>query len=335
MENEKVIHAVTFNHDGTCFVAASSAGFQVFSTDPFQPLIERKIVGGLRQAEMLYRTNILALLGTGENPTYPRNKVIMFDDARGANIGELNFHRETVIVGVRLRRDFIIVILLNRICVFSFDNLQLKHELFTCQNPQGLCSLNTCSDPAVLVCPAVSLGTVRVQFLASISSNVMVMAHQSAIDALSLNRVGSMFATSSVKGTLLRVWNVKGQILHEFRRGSEQARIESIRFDPTDRFLSCTSNSGTLHLFALDDDKKSLSSSSSSPKTLSIRGFLPRYFSSHWSLARISLVPGTCAVFREYPSSMDVAIYALSKTKILKLTLRDTKLAIDTIGNIT
>ena len=53
--------------------------------------------------EMLYRTNIIALVGTGQNPIYPPTKVMLWDDALMRNIGELNFKSE--VLGVRLRKD--------------------------------------------------------------------------------------------------------------------------------------------------------------------------------------------------------------------------------------
>ncbi len=53
--------------------------------------------------EMLYRTNIIALVGSGSNPKYPNTKVMLWDDSLMKCIGELNF--KTEVRGVRLRKD--------------------------------------------------------------------------------------------------------------------------------------------------------------------------------------------------------------------------------------
>ena len=80
---------------------------------------------------MLYRSNILALVGGGNKLAFPQNKVIfavdldlnssqvvIWDDAQEKLIGELAF--KSSIISVKLRPDALIVVLDERVIVTRF-----------------------------------------------------------------------------------------------------------------------------------------------------------------------------------------------------------------------
>lgn len=68
---------------------------------------------------------------------------------------------------------------------------------------------------------------------------------------------GSKVATASVKGTVLRVFDVAtATCLHEFRRGVERANITCLAFSWDYKWLSCTSDKGTAHIFQIETDEK-------------------------------------------------------------------------------
>lgn len=107
-----------FNQDAGCFTCGTSGGFRIFNTFPFKDTFHREFDGGIGIVEMLYRTNIIALVGGGESPKFPPNKVMLWDDSQMKCIGELNFKSE--VRGVRLRKDKIMVILEYKIYVYNF-----------------------------------------------------------------------------------------------------------------------------------------------------------------------------------------------------------------------
>ena len=117
--------------------------------------------GGIGIVEMLFRCNILALVGGGKSAKWPNNKVMLWDDHQLKCIGELSFGGE--VKAVKLRKDKVVVVLQMKIYVYNFADLTLIDCLDTCNNPQGLCALNPDTNVAVLAIPHTEKGHVKVR----------------------------------------------------------------------------------------------------------------------------------------------------------------------------
>ncbi|KAE8665465.1 Autophagy-related protein 18a [Hibiscus syriacus] len=294
---------LSFNQDHGCFAAGIDHGFRIYNCDPLREIFRRDFDrgGGIGVVEMLFRCNILALVGGGPDPQYPLNKVMIWDDHQSRCISELSFRSE--VRSVRLRRDRIIVVLEQKIFVYNFVDLKLLHQIETIVNPKGLCAVSQGAGSLVLVCPGLQKGQVRVEHYAS-KRTKFIMAHDSRIACFALSQDGQLLATASTKGTLVRIYNTAdGSLLQEVRRGADRAEIYSLAFSSNAQWLAVSSDKGTVHVFGLKLNARSPSSTQSRSATdpvasphssLSfIKGVLPKYFSSEWSVAQFRLVEGS------------------------------------------
>ena len=167
----------------------------------------------------------------------------------------------------------------------------------------------------MLVCPGLQKGHVRCE-LYDAKKTTLIEAHEAALACFALNADGSRLATASETGTLIRIFDTAtGAALQEVRRGADKAEIFSIAFNPTSQWLACSSDRGTIHIFALKGQQasaqqqlqaangglaaggvESKDAEAASPAAVAkkanptsslsfMKTLLPKYFSSEWSVA--------------------------------------------------
>ena len=86
----------------------------------------------------------------------------------------------------------------------------------------------------------------------SLSVINIIQAHKAPLACLTLNSTGTLLATASDKGTVIRVFSVpNGDKVAQFRRGTYGARIFSIAFNPVSSLLAVSSDTETVHIFKL------------------------------------------------------------------------------------
>lgn len=86
----------------------------------------------------------------------------------------------------------------------------------------------------------------------------VIEAHRSPLACITLNSDGTLLATASDKGTIIRVFSVPdGHKLYQFRRGSMPSRIYSMSFNTTSTLLCVSSSTETIHLFKLSQQGQS------------------------------------------------------------------------------
>lgn len=216
--------------------------------------------GGIGIIEMFQRTNLLALVGGGKNPKFQINQLIIWDDHQGKIISKLRFNEN--LMSVRLRDNKIIVLTRNKFYAFNMKTLVTIAIIKTYDNPLGIIATSNgdINNKLIVAFPYESQGHV---FLGEITQKCeklsVVQAHDSKIACISINKDGTLLATASDKGTLIRIFTTNdGQKFSEFRRGTKTVEMNCIAFDPNNKFIGCSSNVGTIHIFSIAAITKAL-----------------------------------------------------------------------------
>ncbi|TFK21090.1 WD40 repeat-like protein [Coprinopsis marcescibilis] len=262
-----------FNQDFSCISIGTKRGYSITNCDPFGRVYTMND-GARGIVEMLFCTSLIALVGAADQPQSSPRKLQIVNTKRQSMICELLF--PSSILAVKLNRKTLVIVLENEIYIYDISNMRLLHVIETTPNPEAICALSPSADSSYLAYPSpvpspaalasssststspapssppTQTGDVLLFSTRSLTVANVIQAHKSPISFLSINSTGTLLATSSDKGTVIRVWSVPGaEKLYQFRRGTREARIYSISFNLVSTLLAVSSAHDTVHVFKL------------------------------------------------------------------------------------
>jgi len=201
---------------------------------------------------MMYKTNIFGLVGGGKNPKYTPNKVILWDDYQTKILNE--FKLTSSVKNLKLKKDKIIIVCEQRIYVYSADKYKLIETIETYKNEIGAIGVNANPNFTVIGFPIIQseqAGFIKVKYYEK-SHEVEINAHNSLIYCISINSDGTLVATASNNGHIIRIFYISnGDFIEEFRRGKEKALISNISFDEYSSWMAVCSERGVIHIFSM------------------------------------------------------------------------------------
>lgn len=242
--------------------------------------------------EMIHDGEILVLAGGGPTPRFQRNKAVFWNIQLKKSVHELSFRSE--IISIRTCKSIAIIVLRNQLYIYSLEDFSVKKHFETTDNPKGICSVAQISRSNYMIAfPSAQKGTVCIFDGESHS----ISAHNGSIVCVEFNSDGSLLATASENGTLIRIFNTNSkELLMEFRRGSTAAKIYSLAFSSSDEFLASSSSNGTVHIFQIKSKNSTQDESYFQTSRYFINDYLPSYFKSTYSFAQFSIPKGTESV---------------------------------------
>jgi autophagy-related protein 18 len=195
------------------------------------------------------------------------------------------------ILAVKMNRKTLVIVLESEIYIYDISNMRLQHVIETTPNPEAIVALSPSADNSYLAYPSpvpppapisavspqaapaqpssagTASGDVLLFSTKSLTVSQIIRAHKAPISALALNSTGTLLATASDKGTVIRVWGVPGaEKLYQFRRGTREARIYSLNFNVVSTLLAVSSAHDTVHIFKLGSGRSNSTSSSNSSR---------------------------------------------------------------------
>lgn len=304
---------LAYNQLATHLSVCTDTGYIVYSLkNNIEKTIYREKDGGVGIMKSYYKTNIITLVGGGDNPFRSKDTLILWDEKTKNPI--VQFDLTEPIRNVLICKDKLIVVLSKKVCVFNFDGSLLDSKT-TYSNDKGLCAINLEEEifgddkkKSILALPGTHKGELDIWQLNTELSRT-IPAHDSNLSAIAMNAQGTLVATASETGTLIRVFNTEtGEQVHEFRRGSLSATIYDICFDLKSTYLACCSSNGTVHIY---DMTKETLMSKNTKSTLSALGEYLSYFDSQWGYKQIKI------------NSTARAICAFDENNVLHVTTFD------------
>lgn len=255
------VQFITFNQDYTSIALGTKTGYQLYSLnnnsiEQLHKTFQDQEHNDICIVERLFSSSLVVIVSL----LSPR-KLRLYHIKKKT---EISIHSYTnTILAVKLNRKRLVICLEDQLYIHSLkDDLKLQWVIKnTPPNPSGLCALSPTEDRCFLAYPASqNTGEVQIFDAVDLKNKILIPAHDNPLVALSFNHQGSMLASASEKGTVIRVHNVdEGQCLYEFRRGYVRCvDIYSLSFSIDSLFLAASSSTETVHIFKLDHTKDQL-----------------------------------------------------------------------------
>lgn len=286
------VQFITFNQDYSSIAIGTKSGYNLYTLDNDIDQLQRTFQDtehtDICIVERLFSSSLVVIVSL----LSPRKLRLYHIKKRT----EISIHSYTnTILSVKLNRKRLIICLEDQLYIHSLkDDLDVKWVIRNIPaNPNGLFALSPLEERCYLAYPASQKsGEVQVFDTIELKNKILIPAHDNPLAALSFNHQGTMLASASEKGTVIRVHNVDdGVCLYEFRRGYARCvDIYSLSFSSDSLFLAASSSTETVHIFKLDQTKDEQSAASMVPNQSSWGSYLGRalvqsstYISSHVS----------------------------------------------------
>lgn len=227
-------------------------GFAVLTLNPIKKTIHRFFQNQqFGNSATIDGSNIIVCTGVAGQQSFLDTSLCIYDQSYGGVVVEINC-KESIRNIVMLPQMFAISSK-TEVRLYSFVPPMLFCQFRTSVNEFAPLDFVESRESFIVAFSGRQPGTIRiVHGERREKQDISITAHKSPIAIIKFNSTGSLVATASSLGTIIKVFNTRnGELVGQFRRGSLSAEIHSIAFSPESELLAVSSSKGTIHIFSL------------------------------------------------------------------------------------
>lgn len=246
-----------FNID-RCFISSDSEnlcisndrGFVIFNLDPFKNKCAFVDVNkSIRIIASCSTSDYVVFSGKSDQKGFDDKSICVFDCNIGHPVTHGNF--DDVVLKLLLMDDMFFVVLKNSVKIYSINTSRIINFIKGAENEMAPFDVATIGENIFVATTGKTANDMKIVNIDQDKKDfVEFNCHTHPVSNAKFSKDGSMLATSSEQGTIIRLFNTStGDKLSEFRRGTFHARILDMAISPDNYVLAVMSSHNTIHFF--------------------------------------------------------------------------------------
>ena len=255
-DDECSIHRIEFSRDRRSLAVITTASVGIFSTSSFRKLC--RISTEATHGDILPHSSLLVTANSNDSTIQLWN--VSSSCSPTAPIASVRLFNVETIQSVKLNPRRLIVLTDKSLIIYRLTDLSLLHIVERSGSNRPPLLSTTCSGENGLCAIVIDTGNILLIDTYTLYRYPVFSAHTSAISALDISMDGSLLATASIKGTIVRLFRIRGipaeaapSLCGLLRRGRNESPIRSVLFDSKTEWITVVGDSDTAHIYQVPD----------------------------------------------------------------------------------